>query len=135
MFANARLLNSFFSELLFDIDSVAGDVLATLAEEKPDKNKDRAAKGKEAVFDWVGPVGGEEDNGVNDAETDSVEIATGEDDFLGKRKITSSKGILSAVIGMAKEFAVEDKFERTTNDGVIKDNDESHNPVDTKSAE
>ena len=36
---------------------------------------------------------------------------------------------------MAKEFAVEDKFERTTDDGVIENNDESHNPVDTKSAE
>ena len=35
---------------------------------------------------------------------------------------------------MTEEFAVEDKFKRTTNDGVIKDNDESHNPVDTKSA-
>ena len=35
---------------------------------------------------------------------------------------------------MAKEFAVEDKFERTTDDGVIENNDESHNPVDTKSA-
>ena len=83
MFANARLLNSFFGELLFDIDSVARDVLAALTKEEPDKNKDRAAKGKEAVFDGAGPVGGEEDNGVNDAETDGVEIATGEDNLLG----------------------------------------------------
>lgn len=36
---------------------------------------------------------------------------------------------------MTEEFAVEDKFERTTDDGVIENNDESHNPVDTKSAE
>ena len=83
MFANGRLLNSFFGELLFDIDSVARDVLAALTEEEPDKNKDRAAKGKEAVFDGVWPVGGEKDDGVNDAETDSIEIATGENNLLG----------------------------------------------------
>lgn len=91
MFINGQLLNSFFGELLFDINSVAGNVLAALAEEKPDKDKDRAAKGKEAVFDWVGPVGSEEDNGINDAETDGVEITTGEDNFLSKRKIASGK--------------------------------------------
>ena len=83
MFVNGRLLSCFFSELLFDIDSVAGNILAALTKEEPDKNKDRAAKGKEAVFDWVGPVSGEEDNGVNDAETNSVEIATGENNLLG----------------------------------------------------
>lgn len=124
-----------FREFLLNIDGVAGNVLAALTEEEPDKNKDRAAKSKEAVFDGVGPVGGEKDNGVNDAEADGIEVATGEDDFLGKRKITSGKGILSTVIGMTKEFAVEDKFERTADDGVIEDDNEPHNPVDTKGAE
>ena len=80
-----------FGKFLFNIDSVTGNVFAALAEEEPDKNKDGTAKGKEAVFDGVGPVGGEENDGVNDAEADGVKIATGEDDFLSKRKIASSK--------------------------------------------
>ena len=111
MFANARLLNSFFGELLFDIDSVARDVLAALTKEEPDKNKDRTAKGKEAVFDGVWPVGGEKDDGVNDAEADGVEVATGENNLLGKRKTASGKGILGAIVGVTEKFAVEDKFE------------------------
>lgn len=71
-----------FGEFLLNIDGVAGNVLAALTKEEPDKNKDRAAKSKEAIFDGVGPVGSEEDNGVNDAEADSIEVATGEDNLL-----------------------------------------------------
>lgn len=36
---------------------------------------------------------------------------------------------------MTKEFAIEDKFERTADDGVVENNDESHNPVNAEGAE
>ena len=51
-----------------------------MTEEEPDKDKDRAAKDEEADFNWHRPVGGKENKGVDDTETDSVEIAPGEDD-------------------------------------------------------
>jgi hypothetical protein len=35
---------------------------------------------------------------------------------------------------VTEKFTVEDKFERTADDGVIENNNEPHNPVDTKSA-
>ena len=94
-------------EFLFNIDGVAGDVLATLAKEEPDENKDRTAKGKEAVFDGVRPVSGKENHGVDDAETDGVDIPAGEDDFLSERKVTLRQGIVGAVVWMTEDFAVD----------------------------
>lgn len=97
----------FFGEFLLDVDGVAGNIFAALAEEEPDGNEDGAAKGEETVFDRVGPVGSEENNGVNDAETDGIEIAASEDDFLREREVALCKGIFCTVVGVAEEFTVE----------------------------
>ena len=108
-------LLGFFGELLLDIDGVAGDVFAALAEEEPDKHEDRTTEDKEAVFDRIGPVSGKEDYSINDAKADSIEVATGENDFLGEREITSGEGIFGAIVGVAEELAVEDELEDTAN--------------------
>ena len=105
----------FFGEFLLDIDGVAGNVFAALAEEEPDKHEDRTAEDKEAVFDRIGPVGGEEDYSINDAQTNSIEVATGENDFLSQGEIASGEGIFGAIVGVAEELAVEDELEDTAN--------------------
>ena len=108
-------LFGFFGEFLFDIDGVAGDVFAALAEEEPDEHEDGTTEGEETILNGVGPVGSEENDGIDDAETDGIEVATGEDDFLGEGEIASGEGILGAVVGMAEELAVEDELEDATN--------------------
>ena len=128
-------LLGFFGEFLFDVDGVAGDVFAALAEEEPDEDENRTAEDEEAVFDRIGPVGSEEDYSINDAEADSIEVATGEDDFLGEREITSGEGIFGAIVGVAEEFTVEDKLENATNDGVVDDDSDTDCHVDTEGTE
>ena len=89
-------------EFLFDVDGVAGDVFAALAEEEPDKYEDGAAEDKEAVFDRVRPAGGEENKSIHDAEADGVEVAAGEDDFFREGEIALREGIFGAVVGVAE---------------------------------
>ena len=98
---------SFFGEFLLDVDGVAGNILTALTKEEPDENENGATEGEEAVFDGVGPVGSEENDGVNDTETDGVEIAASEDDFLREREVALREGIFCTVVGVAEEFTVE----------------------------
>ena len=42
-------LLGFFSEFLFDVDGVAGDVFAALAEEEPDEDENRTAEDEEGA--------------------------------------------------------------------------------------
>ena len=109
--------------------------MAALAEEEPNENEDRAAEDEETDFDRHGPAGGEENKGIHDAEVDSVEIAAGEDDFLGKREIAVGERTLSTVIWMAEELTVENEFENATDERVVDNYDYTDNPVDLKGAE
>ena len=113
---------SLFAEFLLNIDGVAGDVFATLTKEEPDKNKDRATEGEEAVFDGVGPVGSEENDGINYAKTDSIEVAAGENQLLCEREIAFRERIFRTIVGMTEKFAVEDKLKRGADDGIIEYN-------------
>lgn len=120
-------------KLAFESDSVAGNVVAALAEEKPDEEKNRATKGKKSAFNRSGPRGGEENKSVGDAKGDSVEIAPCENDFFGEREIAASEGIFGAVVGMTEEFAVDEELDGATNEGVKNDNDQPSDKVDLKS--
>lgn len=66
----------FFGEFLFDFDGITRDVFATLAKEEPRENANRTAEDKEGDFGRQRPVGVEEDDGIGDAETQSVTNAT-----------------------------------------------------------
>ena len=78
-------------EFLFNIYSIARDVLAALAQEEPDENENRATENKQAVLNRIRPAGSEENKRINDAKTDGVEIAASQNDFFGKRKVAPSK--------------------------------------------
>ncbi len=56
-----------FCKVLFDFNGVARNVFATLTQEEPNKDEDGTAENKQAVFSWIGPAGGKEDEGVDDA--------------------------------------------------------------------
>ena len=107
------------SQLFFHLYRIAGNVFATLAEKKPDEDKNRTTENKETDLDRKRPAGSKENKGVDNAKADSVKIAAGEDDFFGQREITVSEGVFSAIIWVTEKFAIEDEFERTTNDGII----------------
>ena len=96
----------FLSEFFLDINSVARNILTALTKEKPSKNEDRTAKSKQAVFDWIWPAGGEENNSIDKANAKSVNITTSEDDFFGKWEVAASKGIFSTIIWVAKYFTI-----------------------------
>ncbi len=109
-------------------------MFAALAEEEPDEDENRTAEDEEAVFDRIGPVGGEEDEGIDDAKANGVDVATGEDDFLGKREITGSERILGAIVGVTEEFAIEDELENATDYRVVDNYNQANNPVNLESA-
>ena len=106
---------------MLDIDGVAGDIFTALAEEEPDENEDGATEGEETILNGVGPVGSEENDSIDHAEADSIEIAAGEDDFLREREVALRERIFCAIVGMAEEFAIEDELERGANYGVVED--------------
>ena len=120
---------------MFNIHNVARNVFTALTEKEPNKDKDRAAKSEKTDFNWHGPTSGEEDKSVDNTEADSIEVATSEDNFFGEWKITTSEGVFGAVVWVAEEFAVEDKFESTADDSVVDDDDYPNDPVDLKGAE
>ena len=96
----------FLGEFFLDVNSVARNILTALTEEKPSKDEDGTAKSKQAVFDWIWPVGGKENDGVNKTDTKSIDTATGENNFFGKWEVTASKGIFSTIIWVAKYFTI-----------------------------
>lgn len=120
---------------MFEFDGVARNVVSALAEEKPDEQENRTAEGEESDLYRGGPRGGEENESVGDAEGDSVKIAAGEDDFFGEREIAVGEGVFSAVVGVAEEFAVDEKFDSATDESVENDDNEAGDEIDLKSEE
>lgn len=106
-----------------------------MAEEEPDKDEDRAAEDKQTIFNWVWPVGGKKNKGIGDTKADSVQITAGEDDFFGEREIVFGERILGAVVWMAKEFAINNKFYHWADDNIVSNNYEAGNKVDLERKE
>lgn len=96
------------SKLFLDIHSIAGDVFAALTEKEPNENINGAAEDKEGDFNWQRPTGSKEDEGVDNAEANSVAETANKYYSLGKGEVAMSEGIFGAVVWMAKKFAVED---------------------------
>ena len=84
--------------------------MTALAEEKPSENEDRTAKSKQAVFDWVWPAGGEENDGINKSNAKSIDITASEDDFFGERKIATGERVFGAIIWVAKYLTIYQKI-------------------------
>ena len=83
--------------------------MTALAEEKPSENEDRTAKSKQAVFDWVWPAGGKEDNSINKSNAKSIDITASEDNFFGEREIATGERVFGAIIWVAKYLTVHQK--------------------------
>ena len=118
-----------FGEFLLDIDGVAGDVFAALTKEEPDKDEDGTAKGEETVFDGVRPVGGKENHGIDDAKADGIDVAASEDDFLSEGEIALRQGIIGAIVGVTKDFAVDEEVATDRGDEVVGYDDNADHPV------
>ena len=96
----------FLGEFFLNINSVARNILTALTKEKPSKDEDRTAKSKQAVFNWIWPVGGEENDSINKSNAKSIDITASEDDFFGEREVAASEGIFGTIIWVAKYFTI-----------------------------
>lgn len=85
-------------------------MLATSSKEEVAEYENRTAKDEEADFYWSRPAGREQQECVDDAKTNGIGVAANHNDSFGEWKINFSKTMGSAVVWVAKEFAIDDEL-------------------------
>ena len=101
-----------------------------MAKEKPHVDVYWATGGKEDVFDWVMPAGGEKYYSINDADADGVDVAANENKFFGEREVFLGEWVWRTVVWMTKEFAINDKLNNTTDYDVEDDDRNAEDGID-----
>ena len=81
------LVVRFLGKFFFNIYCIAGNVFAALAKEEPNEKVDKTAEDKESDLDWGGPTGSRENNDIDEAEAEGIEMATSEEEFFGEEEI------------------------------------------------
>ena len=106
------------SELFLESHGIAGDVSAALFQEKPEKQGSEDTNNRKGDFGREGPGTGIEHPDGDHKHQSEVDVATEHNEGFGEFEIAADEGMFGAIVGMAHEFAVDDKLEDGGEEGV-----------------
>ena len=84
--------------------------MAAGGEEDPEEERTGDTDTHNDVFGKERPLGSVEHPDGNHKHDSEIDVAAGEDDSLGQFKVSMHEGSLGAVVGVAEELTIDDKF-------------------------
>lgn len=92
--------------------------MTALREKNPEKERTEDADSENNVFSKQRPLGSIERPNRHGEENREIDVAPRENDGFSEFEIFMHEGIFSAIVRMAHEFAINDKFNNQTDDSV-----------------